>query len=218
MNTQAAPPVQRLRITFAVDGPAKYVPHLDITRAWVRALRRLGLAVAYSHGYHPHPRVALAAPLPVGYAAERELLEVFLDQPIPPEELAARLRGALPGGLSVREVEAVPLQSPPLASQIVAAEYTVVIPHPPADLQARLERVLAAESLPFTRVRKDREVRFDLRPRILHAEAEQREGEAVLTLRLTHGPEGAARPEDVISALGMEWGEARATRRRLILA
>ncbi|MCL6430067.1 MAG: DUF2344 domain-containing protein, partial [Anaerolineae bacterium] len=114
-------------------------------------------------------------------------------------------------------VEAMPLQAPPLASQVVAAEYAVVIPHPPADLQARLERMLAAESLPFTRVRKDREVRFDLRPRILHAEAEERDGEAALTLRLAHRPEGAARPEDVVSALGMEWGEARATRRRLVL-
>ncbi len=217
MSTQATPPVQRLRITFAVDGPAKYVPHLDITRAWVRALRRLGLAVAYSHGYHPHPRVALAAPLPVGYAAEWEMLEVFFDEAVALEELAARLCGALPGGLTVREVEAVPLQAPPLASQVVAAEYAVVIPQPPADLQARVQRLLAAESLPFMRVRRDREVRFDLRPRILRAEVEQRDGEAVLTLQLTHGPEGAARPEDVVSALGMEWGEARATRRRLIL-
>ncbi|MDI7276297.1 MAG: TIGR03936 family radical SAM-associated protein [Anaerolineae bacterium] len=218
MPPAGPPPVQRLRITFAVAGPARYAPHLDVTRAWVRALRRLGLPLAYSHGFHPHPRVSLAAPLPVGYAAEREVLDIYLDAPVAPEELAARLRGALPEGLTVRGVEVAPMQAPPLPSQVVAADYTVSLPGAPPDLRERVERLMAAESLPFTRARRDREVRFDLRPRILRAGVQECDGQVVLSLRLAHGPGGAARPEDVVAALGLEWAGAQATRTGLVFA
>jgi len=212
-------PVQRLSITFAVGGAARYVGGLDMGRTWVRALRRLGLPLAYSFGFNPHPRVSLAAPLPVGFAAEREWVEVYLDARVDPADVARRLPAQLPPGLSVRGVEEVPVDAAPLASRIQAAEYAVqFLDPPPADLAERLARLLAAESLPFTRMRGGKEVRFDLRPRILAAHVEARDGEPVLILRLQHGPSGAARPEDVLSALGLDPLATRVTRMGLRLA
>ncbi len=54
---------QRLRITYRKDGPAKYVAHLDLMRTWERAIRRATLPLAYSQGFSPHARIAMAAPL-----------------------------------------------------------------------------------------------------------------------------------------------------------
>jgi radical SAM-linked protein len=212
-------PVQRLRVTFAVCDAARYVSHLDLTRAWVRALRRLGAPLAYTHGFNPRPRVSVAAPLPVGFGGERELLDVYLDAPLEPRGLAGRLQAGLPAGLVVRGIEEVPLQAPPLPSQLQAADYVVsFLEPPPEDLERRVGRLMAAESLPFTRKRQGREVRFDLRPRVLQAEVEERDGQAALRLRLIHGAGGAARPEDVVSALGLDPAYARATRIGLVLA
>lgn len=215
---QVTAPVQRLSITFSVGGAARYVGGLDMGRTWVRALRRLGLPLAYSFGFSPHPRVSLAAPLPVGFAAEREWVEVYLDARVDPADVARRLPAQLPPGLRVHAIEEVPVDAPPLASRIQAAEYAVqFVEPPPADLAERLARLLAAESLPFTRARGGKEVRFDLRPRVLAARIEEREGEPALILRLQHGPSGAARPEDVLTVLGLDPLAARVTRTALAL-
>lgn len=216
---EVTPPAQRLCITFAVSEGARYAGGLDMGRTWVRAFRRLGLPLAYSFGFNPHPRVSIAAPLPVGFAAEHELVEAHLDARVDPADVAERLPAQLPPGLTLRGVEELPLQSPPLPSRIRAADYVVrFIDPPPADLPERLARLLAAESLPFTRARAGKSVSFDLRPRILEARLEPRDAEPTLVLRLLHGPSGAARPEDVLSALGLDPMLARATRMGLVLA
>jgi radical SAM-linked protein len=217
-NANGLAPEQRLRITFAVAGPARYVSHLDLARAWVRALRRLGVPLAYSKGFNPHPRISVAAPLPVGFAGERELLDLYLDSPVNPSELAACLQRELPDGLTLSSIEPVALQAPALPSLVVAADYVVSFYEPPPDLAERVQRLVAAESLPYTRIRKDKEVRFDLRPRILQAHVEVRGGLEALVLSLVHGPGGAARPEDILSCVGLSPHEGRIRRTGLVLA
>ncbi len=212
-------PVSRLRVTFSVHGAACYVSHLDQTRAWVRALRRLGLPLAYSHGFNPHPRISVATPLAVGVCGQRELLDLFFDAWVDPHELSRRLPSELHPGFTVHSVDEIPLNAPPLPSLVTAADYTVrFLEPPPADLALRVEGLLAAESLPFTRLRQDKASTFDLRPRILAAELVQHGGELLLALRLVHGPSGAARPDDVVAALGIEPLATRAVRTGLVLA
>ena len=78
---------QRLRITYRKDGPARHVGHLDVMRTWERAIRRAKLPLAYTQGFSPHARIALAAPLPVGTIGERELMDIWLDEPAGPPEV-----------------------------------------------------------------------------------------------------------------------------------
>ena len=59
--------VQRLRITFSKLGIARYIGHLDLHRSWERALRRGGVELAYTGGFHPQPRIQLASALPLGH-------------------------------------------------------------------------------------------------------------------------------------------------------
>ncbi len=215
---QVNPPAQRLCIAFAVEGGARYVGGLDMGRAWVRACRRLGLPLAYSFGFSPHPRVSIAAPLPVGFGGERELVEVLLDARVDLADVAKRLPAQLPPGLTLRDLAELPLDAPPLAAQVRAADYVVrFLERPPADLEVRLAQLLAAESVPFRRARAGKEIHFDLRPRVLEARLEEQAAEPVLMLRLAHGPSGAARPEDVLTVLGVDPLAARATRMRLLL-
>jgi len=73
---------QRLRITFAKGETLKYISHLDLARAWERALRRAGVPLAYSQGFNPRPKMAFAAALPVGYTATAEMVDILLEKPL----------------------------------------------------------------------------------------------------------------------------------------
>jgi hypothetical protein len=71
------------RITFTKQGALRYTGHLDLHRLWERAMRRASLPIAYSQGFHPQPKISLAAALPLGFASRGEVLDVRLNEDIP---------------------------------------------------------------------------------------------------------------------------------------
>jgi len=83
--------VQRVRIFFAKRERVRYISHLDVLRYWERAIRRAGLPLSYSQGFTAHPKLQFAGPLPLGYLAEREVVDVSLDERVPLSEIAGRL-------------------------------------------------------------------------------------------------------------------------------
>jgi len=197
---------QRLRITFARGEAIKYISHLDLARAWERAFRRAGVPLAYSQGFNPRPKMAFAAALPVGYTATAEMVDILLEKPLAPLDLARRLAVALPPGLQVVSIEEVDLKLPALQSQVRAAEYrvNVVWTGDRADLEARIAALLAASTLPRERVRKGRRRQYDLRPLVEDLKLEDGGvGGYRLWMRLRHGAGGTARPENVLDALGL---------------
>ena len=197
---------QRLRITFARGEAIKYISHLDLARAWERAFRRAGVPLAYSQGFNPRPKMAFAAALPVGYTATAEMVDILLEKPLAPLDLARRLAVALPPGLQVVSIEEVDLKLPALQSQVRAAEYrvNVVWTGDRADLEARIAALLAAPVLPRERVRKGRRRQYDLRPLVEGLKLEDGDaGGYRLWMRLRHGAGGTARPENVLDALGL---------------
>ena len=93
--------MQRLRLKFGRGEELKFLSHLDLMRLWERALRRAELPLAYSEGFTPHPRVALAAPLSVGVTSEAELMDVFLSRWVAPQSFVTQAKKQLPQGLKI---------------------------------------------------------------------------------------------------------------------
>lgn len=206
----------RWRITYAVEGPIRYISHLEQVRVWERAIRRAGLPLAYTRGFTPRPRLQVAAPLPLGFASEAEWLDLWLERPVEPERIVQALTATLPEGLTIRSIETVPPGAPSLPSQVVAAEYAVTVETavPAEEIQRRIEDLLAAETLP--RERRGRP--YDLRPLILDLSLEEsRAGEIVLTMCLSARAGATGRPEEVLDALGLADGFFRVTRQRIHL-
>jgi radical SAM-linked protein len=142
-----------------------YTSHLDLARAWERALRRARLPLAYSGGFNPRPKLQLAAALPLGHTGGAELLDVWLEEPLPVENFARALAPVLPDGLLVSQIRQVVLKEPSLPAQVVAAEYRVTVEgwgEPAEAVQARIEQVMAATELAHER----RGRQYDLRPLI----------------------------------------------------
>jgi radical SAM-linked protein len=206
-------------VVFGRGEELKYLSHLDLMRLWERAIRRTGLPLAYSEGFTPHPRLALAAPLPVGVTSSGELLDLFLCQRVSPRYFLQALRPQLPSGVDISRVEEVPLGGPSLQSLVRLAEYRVEVETrlSPGEISGRLAELMARESVPIQRPRPTGPKALDLRALVSELWlVEVKDGNCILGMRLRTGPQGSGRAEEVTAALGL--GEPLTTHReRLVL-
>ena len=214
MPPAPAPPLTRYRLTFAKTEAMRYTGNLDLMRTLERTIRRAGLPLAYSQGFSHHPRLHLAAALPLGFVSDGELADVWLERDLTPEEVLARLSDASPPGVRFLSIGLVPLKEAALQEETISATYTLRLATDPPQLEARLRALLEAGQLPRTRRGKP----YDLRPLIEDGAVGAADGgEAVLELRLAARPGATGRPEEVLDALGLEPLSADVRRTGLIL-
>ncbi len=69
---------QRVRIRFTKLDDLRWISHRDLIRLWERLLRRCGVALSMTEGFHPKPRLNFPSALAVGIAGADELLELDL--------------------------------------------------------------------------------------------------------------------------------------------
>ncbi len=152
----------RLRITFTKQGALRYTGHLDLHKMLERSIRRAKLPLAYSQGYHPQPKLNLAAALPLGFSSCAEVMDIWLNEDV--EDVPATLQAHVPPGLTILQADQVDDRAPSLQSQVTAAEYQVEISEAGyvSGLTERIASVLKSESIP--RIRRKKE--YDLRPLI----------------------------------------------------
>jgi len=199
--------VCRVRLTFAKGSAMRFTSHLDLARTWERALRRADVPLVYSQGFNPRPQIQFAAALPLGYLGKKELLDMTLTERVSLEELSKRIVAVLPDGLSLLQVEEIPLSAPALQAQIQFASYRGYLETSLslAELQDRVDRFLATPTIPWTRrSRKGKTREVDLRAMVDHLNVRQtRAGRLVLEMRLRHDNKGAGRADEVIAALDL---------------
>ena len=210
----------RLRITFSKTGSLRYTGHLDLQTVWERTARRAGLSLAYTHGFHPGPKIQIASALPLGIAGCAEIVDMWLDSdPGDAADTQKRLQAGAPPGLTILQVETVDEHGPALQTQVASAEYRVTLLEAVSepDLQLRLDNLLRAAALPRQRRNKP----YDLRPLIEEltlTPGSSPEGVGVrVCMRLAARESATGRPEEVLDALGIPLESARIERTRLIL-
>lgn len=195
-----APTVQRLRLRYAKRGRLRFSSHRDFQRALERALRRAEVPMAYSAGFHPHPKVSYANAAPTGVASEAEYVEIGLASACDPQAVAAALDAALPPGLDI--LEAVQAATPDFAARLEASVWEIELREVAVDEAAQAAGALMAvpEAL-VERLTREGVRRFDARGAVVALEARPgAQGCAILTLVVRHGTP-SVRPDDVISAL-----------------
>ncbi|MCJ7807809.1 MAG: TIGR03936 family radical SAM-associated protein, partial [Dehalococcoidia bacterium] len=104
--------MQRIRVTFSRGEEVKYLSHLDLMRLWERALRRADIPLAYSQGFSPHPRISIAAPLPIGVTSSSELMDILFNKRFSPYYFIKAVGEQLPNGIGLIGVEQVAMQLP----------------------------------------------------------------------------------------------------------
>jgi radical SAM-linked protein len=212
--------MQRLRIKFSRGPEIKFISHLDIVRLWQRAFNRAGIQIAYSTGFSPHPRIALAAPLPLGVTSEAELMDIIVIRGVAPHFFVSAVNQELPPGMSVDKVYPMAYELPSLQSLISKAEYRVELETAsgPEDIQGALQKMLALETLPWQHMRDTGPHQYDLRALIDDLWVISWEPpKGVLGMRLKCDNAGSGRPEQVTAALGFPQRPDVIQRTQLIL-
>ena len=151
----------RYRLTYAKLDQARWLGHLELVAALYRSLRRSGLPLSFTAGFHPLPRVSFHGALPVGVESLAENLEVELAERLEPADLAQTLNRALPPGLKVIEAVLLPKRLPP--PRLEMAVYRVESPEPVFSSEIAAD-FLAREEFLVTKRRPQEEDRvIDLR-------------------------------------------------------
>jgi radical SAM family uncharacterized protein/radical SAM-linked protein len=130
--------VCRLRFGFSKTGSLAWISHLDTVRLLDRALRRSGLPVSFSGGFHPMPRLQLALPLPLGVEGAGEWLDLECSAPIDAEEARQRWQQQLPEALRLLSAETVPVAGPSLSQELTASRWRFAL-RPAASVDAAAE-------------------------------------------------------------------------------
>ncbi|MGN6162365.1 MAG: TIGR03936 family radical SAM-associated protein [Marmoricola sp.] len=198
---QQPPPVQRLRIHYAKRGRMRFTSHRDFSRAFERAVLRARVPMAYSSGFHPHPRISYAGAAPTGSASEAEYLEIALAQVMDPAEIAASLAESLPDGLDI--VEVVPVGSAgSLGDRLEASTWRLRLDDVDREaVEAAAAALLAESAVPVSRMTKKGLREFDVRAAVVSLEVtEIGETCVILDVVLRHGVP-TVRPDDVLAGM-----------------
>lgn len=212
--------MQRLRIKFSRGAEIKYISHLDIVRLWQRAFNRAGIQIAYSSGFSPHPKISLAAPLPLGVTGEAELMDIVIVRGVAPQFFVSIMNQSLPPGIVVEKVHPISQELPSLQSQVSQADYRVTVETAsgPADIQSAVANLLALEHLPWQHQRDTGPHQYDLRLLIYKIEVvDWNPPLGILEMRLRCDSNGSGRPEQVAAALGFTQRPLSVHRVQLIL-
>jgi radical SAM family uncharacterized protein/radical SAM-linked protein len=222
----------RVRLRFTKTGPMALLGHLDLIRELPRVLRRSGLTMAYSKGFHPRPIMSFGPALALGIASVDEYLDAKLLDPPDADRLILRLNEQASEGLSFvagRELDPAELSVTRVineAEYLIALEERALPPHVTGSwLSERIRALLAAESHRIERPMKGTTREVDVRRSLLGLElasSEQAqllaragipESGPVLALRVRIDNEGAVRLAELVLALlgKVPLGEAPAT-------
>jgi radical SAM-linked protein len=191
-------------LTFRKTGLLRFLGHLDIARAFDRAIRRAKLPVEYSQGFSPHAHLSFAAPLPVGVAGEAEWCAIDLVVRYTPEAVLKSLGRQLPVDLMVNSAAVVSHAKRSPFADLTEAEYRAeLLEVGEEELGAAVERLQARSEFLVHRSTKSRELDLDLKGRILDLSVTPG---PTLVMRVCVTQDNLAKPEEVLTLLGEELG------------
>ena len=196
---QQAPPVQKLRIRYAKRGRLRFTSHRDVSRAIERAVVRAAIPMAYSSGFHPHPRISYAGASPTGAASEAEYVELGLAEQRDPAEIGRELDAVLPDGLDVVAiVDSAESSAGSLSDLLTASQWRIALGETAVEeVSAAVAAFLATDSVLVERMTKKGLRSFDCRAAVIRLDVTP-EGELDLVLEHTVP---AVRPDDVLTGL-----------------
>lgn len=191
------PAVQKVRLQYAKRGRLRFSSSRDFQRALERAIRRAELPIAFSAGFHPHPKISYANAAPTGAASEAEYFEIQLTRECDPDRVRSDLDAALPPGLDI--LRAVTAGPGGLADRLEASTWQLAFPAgTDVDaLRAAVQTLLDTELVEVTRMMKAGPKTFDMRAALVDAKVGD-DGQLSIVVR-HQAP--SVRPDDVVAAL-----------------
>lgn len=161
---------QRFRFRFGKLESAVFLGHGDLIRELPRVLRRAGLRLKYSEGFHPKPELSFAPALSLGVPSLDEYFDAVVIDPPPIEEILLRLSHEQASGLWFRGATPLSKDDPGLSKLVHAAHYVLIIPSVTvtavggeAAVLSRISEFMAKESVLIERRKENTVSKIDAR-------------------------------------------------------
>ena len=151
------------RFQYEKKGAIALLGHLDIVRELPRVMRRVGMTMVYTKGFHPKPDMFFAPALSLGVLSLDEYVDLRLARDLDEAELADLVRemtARSPAGLVFRAAVKLGAADPSVTRVIAGARYVLAFARSAlqtggvvaeARLAERCVSALAATSLPWRR-------------------------------------------------------------------
>jgi radical SAM family uncharacterized protein/radical SAM-linked protein len=190
----------RLRIYYGKLELARFLSHLEITRIFSRALKRAGINLAYSKGFHPMPKMSFSSALPVGTESVAECVDLTTVGPIKhasaylrPDDLASRLQKEMPEGLIIYGAgKALTTAATAETSYYRIRSDNAVFTTGP------IQCFFSAQNFPIEQKRKERTRRVDIKPLV---KALQYIDARTIALSLANNQKVGAKPAEIVESI-----------------
>ena len=183
---------------FYRDENLKYISHLDLLRAFERAIRRSNIPIIYSQGFNPRQKISFALPLAVGISSISEYGEMLLSKKIEGEEIKNEVNKYLPLGLSIMEIVKVGHNLPTIMSKISHAEYNIVSENIIDKL--KLEDFFGQKAIPYIKKTKNKESEINLKDYIQELKIDDNQ----IKVLLKSGSQGHIKPTEFLKSFYKE--------------
>lgn len=191
-------------IKFYKEGNIRYTSHLDILRLFKRSFKRVGIKLAHSQGFNPHPKMSFAQPLSLGYESAGEYLEFETVEAHDPAFIQERLNTVMPEGLGVLSCEHMENTGKTLAARTEAASYEIILPgdYAKMDLAGILQAYLAQPEIMVKKLQRKsgKEVILNIKPMIKKLDGIVDHNHIMLYTMLSAGSNENLSPELVLSS------------------
>ena len=193
---------RKFRVKYEKTGPARFLGHLELGNVVIRAVRRSGIPIRFSQGYHPMPKIDLGPALPLGVESLEEYIDFESFGFINAGDIKETLKKEFPQGLNVLDCEEIPVNAPSIFKSDAQVTYRIRMDEGVTMDASELEEKIAAfhrsSTFVIRRIRKDKVQEKDVKPDILQLETEK---ENVLMLKVSAGPNSGFRLLDFLSTL-----------------
>jgi radical SAM-linked protein len=158
----------RYRLTYTKTSHAAFLGHLELKRILERAFRRAGLPLRYSAGFSPQPCVSYSSPVPLGVESTAEILDLDLVESMQTAELVERANAELPEGVVIYNARLISTEAPSITASVSKIKWRI----DPAssgrrftagELEKKIGKFIAANEIPFTKVRKHKVRKVNMR-------------------------------------------------------
>jgi len=188
--------LRNVRVYFKKKDRLKFVSHLDMNRFMARSLKKAGIPIWYTEGFHPHPYTAFALPLSLGFESDYEILDIrLIDDNYPSYDLIDALNKVFP-----KYVRVISASEPIMkVGKIAFADFKITFEDNGA-LSEQLKQFLNQDSIICEKKTKRGNIKeIDLIPKIKEYSLEK-EDNTILTLKLPAGSEDNLNPELLLNA------------------
>jgi radical SAM family uncharacterized protein/radical SAM-linked protein len=194
---------KKYRLTFSKLGHSRFLSHLELSQALVRALRRSSLTLAYSFGYHPHPKISFATATAVGMGSRQEYADITAQEYLSDLNLLkSEINSALPEGIEILEISKLSFEEKAIAQMLKGFEYELYLPAAIdssrlKSMEENIKNFLAASEFKIQKISKGKTVIKDIRP-FVQSLVLDTAGKKIF-FAVPHIQEGSARPTDIIA-------------------